>query len=179
MHGIVSLLDETHYTLVEKLWAEVAGSLGLEGFYRTPFPHFSYHVAPHYDMTMLSLALKRLAAHQRPFTVKTAGLGLFSGPQPVLYIALVRTPALSAFQQLVWQEVAPTASGSLAYYHPEQWVPHITLADGPGFQLHLPEVVRFLGYRTFQWEINLNNLALIHDTGMAQEIGLQLPFGGK
>jgi 2'-5' RNA ligase len=176
MHGVVSLLDDTHYALVENLWAEISRELGLKDFYKTPFPHFSYHVATHYDLTMLSLALKRLAANQPPFKVRTAGLGLFSGPQPVLYLALTRTSALSAFQQLVWQEVAPTASNGVGYYHPEQWMPHITLADGEGFKAHLPDVIRFLGYRSFQWEITLNNLALIYDNGATQEVGLQVPF---
>ena len=147
------------------------------GFYKTPFPLFSYHVAVDYDLTMLSLVLKRLAKNQSPFKVTTAGLGLFSGPQPVLYLALTRTPALSAFHQLVWPEVDPTASGSIAYYHPNQWMPHITLADGEGFKAHLPEVVRYLGYRSFQWEINVNNLALIYDNGSTQEVGLQVSLG--
>lgn len=177
MQGVVSLLDEVHYALVENLWTEIRDSLGLTAFYKTPFPHFSYHIAPHYDVTMLSLALKRLAASQPPFQVRTAGLGLFSGPQPVLYISLVRTPALTTFQQLVWQEVSPTASSDALYYHPEQWMPHITLADGEGFTAHMPDLVRFLGYRSFQWEIPVNNLALIYDAGAVQEVGLQVALG--
>lgn len=177
MHGVVSLLDDAHYALVENIWLEIGHALNLKNFYRTPFPHFSYHVAVDYDLTMLSLVLKRLAANQPPFKATTAGLGLFSGPQPVLYISLTRIPALSAFHQSVWQEVDPTASGSIAYYHPNQWMPHITLADGEGFKDHLPEVVRYLGYRSFQWEININNLALIYDNGSTQEIGFQVPLG--
>ncbi len=42
MHGIVSLLDDQHYQLVEDLWAELKQEFAVEGVYITPYPHFSY-----------------------------------------------------------------------------------------------------------------------------------------
>jgi len=53
MHGVVSLLDDEHYALVEHLWDEVETELGVRGLYKTPFPHFSYHVAEQYDLDLL------------------------------------------------------------------------------------------------------------------------------
>ena len=49
MHGIISLLDNDHYQLVEEVWAELEREFSVHGVYVTPYPHFSYHVAQGYD----------------------------------------------------------------------------------------------------------------------------------
>jgi len=54
VHAVVSLLDQSHYEKVEALWSELASRFGLRGIYRTPYPHFSYHVAAGYDVDRLS-----------------------------------------------------------------------------------------------------------------------------
>ena len=60
MHGIVSLLDEDHYRMVEDVWAGLEEALGVRGIFTTPFPHFSYHVADHYDVALLEPLLHPL-----------------------------------------------------------------------------------------------------------------------
>src|SRR5579871_3200774 len=86
VNGVVSLLDGEHYQQVETLWAELAERFGLRGVYVTPFPHFSYHVASHYDTGQLEPILRQVASKIHPFQIKITGLGIFTGPQPVLYI---------------------------------------------------------------------------------------------
>ena len=170
MHGVVSLLDDEHYALIEHLWDELETELGVRGLYNTPLPHFSYHVAERYDVDLLESVLPRLASNYPPFRVRTAGLGIFSGDHPVLYVAVVRSPALTALHRTLWQELAGASAGAVEYYHPEQWMPHITLADGHVLKDHLPDVARLLSARAFDWEIEVDNLALIHDTGAVQEV---------
>ena len=174
MHGVVSLLDDEHYALAEHLWDEIEAGLGVHGLYNTPFPHFSYHVAEGYDVDLLESILRRCASHCTPFRVRTAGLGVFLGDYPVLYVVVVRSPALSALQQRLWRELAGASAGTVEFYHPERWMPHITLADGDVLKDHLPDIVRMLSARAFDWEIELNNLSLIYDTGTDQ--GVQLCF---
>jgi 2'-5' RNA ligase len=173
MHGVVSLLDDEHYALVEHLWDELETKLGVRSICKTPFPHFSYHVAEGYAVGLLEPILRRLASHCGVFRVRTGGLGVFSGDYPVLYVAVVRSPALSALNQKLWQELAGASTGAVEYYHPEQWMPHITLADGDVLKDHLPEAVRLLSARAFDWEIEVTNLSLIYDTGTAQEVRLR------
>ncbi len=92
MHGIVSLLDSKHYQLVENLWAELEREFVVRGVYITPYPHFSYQIAQHYNVEQLEPILQRYTASQAAFQVKTSGLGIFNGPRPVLYISVVRSP---------------------------------------------------------------------------------------
>jgi len=179
MHGVVSLLDDEHYALVEHLSDELETELGVRALYNTPLPHFSYHVAEGYDVDLLDSILRRLASGCTKFRVRTAGLGVFSGDHPVLYVPVVRSPLLSALHQKLWWGLAVAGAGTVEYYHPERWMPHITLADGEVLKDHLPDIVRMLNARAFDWEIKVNNLSLICDTGTAQELRLRfdLPSG--
>jgi len=95
----------------------------------------------------------------------------------VLYVPVVRSPELTCFHQALWQEISRTATGSDTYYAPERWLPHVTLgfADLDGHLL--AEAVRMLGTGNFNWEISVNNVALIRDTGKQQELRERFDFG--
>jgi hypothetical protein len=57
MHGIVSLLDDRHYQLVENLWAELEREFSIRGVYVTPYPHFSYSERNfNWDITVNNIA---------------------------------------------------------------------------------------------------------------------------
>lgn len=130
MYAIVSLLDEHHYTRIEDLWHDLEVECGLSGVTLTPLPHFSWHIASEYDYRRLEASLLELAASTPPFNVRTTGLGLFTGASPVLFIPIVKDPALADFHLQVWQRSQTTAIGASPHYAPEAWVPHITLAYG-------------------------------------------------
>lgn len=170
MHGVVSLLDNKHYQLVENLWAELAREFAVSGVYVTPYPHFSYQVARHYDVESLEPVLRRFAASKTSFQVRAGGLGIFTGPHPVLYIPVVRSPELTQFHEALWQEILSTGSGIEDYYHPSHWVPHITISVGDMNKDNLSQIVRVLAERDFNWEITVDNIALIYDSIFA-------PFG--
>src|SRR5437868_3559901 len=129
MHAVVSLLDDHNSQMVEKLWAEIEREFGVRGVYRTPFPHISYHVSGEYNVDEVKTVMQVFARHTSPFHVRMAGLGVFTGTEPVLYIPIVRSPRLSEFQHELWHQVTKT-SGRLEFaYRPARWMPHITLAQ--------------------------------------------------
>ncbi|NIV30767.1 MAG: hypothetical protein GWN58_15090 [Anaerolineae bacterium] len=177
MEGIVSLLDEEHSHLTESLWSELESEFGLRGIYITPFPHFSYHVAQDYEKEELGPILQRLAQQAQEFLIQASGYGIFAGHPPVLYVPIVRTQELSQFHSTVWQHVAHTASGTIDYYRPEGWFPHITLAFGDIHKDNLPEVIRSLSERPLHWHIAINNLSFIEDTGQGQKVRFRFDFG--
>lgn len=168
MEGIVSLLDDKHYQLVEDLWAELAHEFGVRGVYITPYPHFSYSVAAHYNIESLTHILERITSNITTFQVRTDGLGMFTGAAPVIYIPVVRSLELTQLHEALWEEISPTASGTQEYYHPNQWMPHITIGFGDINRENLPPIARWLNERDFHWEITVNNIAYIQDTGTEQ-----------
>jgi hypothetical protein len=104
------------------------------------------------------------------------GLGLFTGPAPVLFLPVVRTAALSAWHQRVWDALLPAAREPLDYYHPDRWIPHITVAHGDLDPDRAAEAVRRLAGRTFDWRLTADNLACGADTGPAQGLMWRMPF---
>jgi 2'-5' RNA ligase len=170
MHGIVSLLDDQHYQLVENLWAELKREFAVEGVYVTPYPHFSYQIASNYNVEQLEDILHNFASHHTPLQVQTAGLGIFTGPQPVLYIPVVRSPELTKFHQALIEKVSSTGNGIQAYYQPDQWMPHITIGFGDLNNHNLSQIIGYLAERNFHWQITINNLAFIHDNGTRQAL---------
>jgi 2'-5' RNA ligase len=182
MQGVVSLLDDQHYARVEAIWEELGQKFDVRGMYVTPYPHFSFQVAEEYDESACESSLRELASRTPPFRVRTAGLGIFTVANPILYINIVRSPALSALHEEIWRGVRQVTPGPVShYYHPEEWAPHITLAQGDIDQDKLAEVVRYLSRRNFHWEFNVTNVSIIYDTGREQGVRCRYDFqgGGK
>ena len=170
MHAVVSLLDDTSSKMVENLWAEIDREFNVGGIYQTPFPHISYHVCGDYHLDKVKTVMQVFARHTSPFRVRMAGLGIFSGPSPVLYIPIVRSPQLAEFQHELWHQVTKS-SGRLEFaYRPARWVPHITLAQNDLTQKELAAIVRKYCTLELNQQVTLNNLALIYDMGEEHEV---------
>jgi 2'-5' RNA ligase len=176
MEGIVSLLDDTHYKLTEQLWAELEQRFGVRGIYVTPYPHFSYHVAGKYDVDKLDKALEWAARTSAPFTVSTSGIGVFTGPEPVIYIPAVRTLALTELHGRLWQALEGIGNEPWAYYHPTNWLPHITIGFDDITPANLPAIMQFLSEQQFNWEIRVDNLAHIALEGDEQKLRKTFKF---
>jgi 2'-5' RNA ligase len=177
MQGVVSLLDDRHYARVQAIWEELGQKFNVRGMYVTPYPHFSLQVAEQYEEEACESYLRSLAARTRPFRVRTAGLGIFTVANPILYIPVVRSPRLSELHRELWCNIKQRTPGAVAhYYHPDEWSPHITLAQGDIDQDKLADIVRVLSRRNFHWEFTISNLALIYDTGREQGVRCRFNF---
>ena len=177
MHGVVTLLDERHYARVEAIWEELRQKFDVRGMYVNSYPHFSYQVADAYDEEACERYLRGLAARTQPFRVRTAGLGIFTIASPILYIPLVRSLPLTELHRDIWEGVKQSTPGPVShYYHPDEWAPHITLAQGDIDHDKLADLVRVLSARNFHWEITVHNLAVIYDTGREQGVRCRFNF---
>lgn len=178
MNGVVSLLDDERYHLIENLWEELRERFGVRVAFNTPFPHFTHQVSEEYDLAAVETALKQIAENFAPFKVRTGGLGIFTGAHPVLYIPIVRNAQLNELHEAIWRTIEKEPTGDAArYYDAQMWLPHITLAQGEIDGTRLIQVVRELWSRNFHWEMEVNNLSLIYDTGAEQ--GLRCRFNFK
>lgn len=179
LEAVVSVLDARHHDRMLALWDELQQEFGVAGVFESPIPHFSYHVAAAYDIEALSEILHTCAREWAPLQVQTAGLGLFTGPQPVLYIPIVRNAPLSALQAALSQRLRPVARRPLAYYLPEHWLPHITLTLGDVGSAVLAAIITYLCPHNFRWDISINNLAIICDNCGVRGLGAQFTLTGS
>jgi 2'-5' RNA ligase len=177
MHGLVSLLPEPFYARVASIWQELARDFGLVGIQVTPYPHFSWQIAEDYDLERLEALTQEIAAQAAPFVVHTAGLALFTGEKPVIYIPVVKTARLLAFHAQVWERTEKVSSGRSVYYAPESWMPHISLAYEDVEREKIGRVMERLAFQTFNWEIIVDNIALIYEpTGEIGKLRFKYPF---
>lgn len=175
--GIISFLDAEHYRVVEDLWAELDRTFGVRAIYETPFPHFSYQVAEHYDVSALETALAPITAKQVPFEVMTTGLGIFTGEKIVLYVPVVRNQAINAFHRRIWRVAVEMAVDPWPYYEPGFWVPHITLGHNDIYD-KLPEVIALLRDRAFNWRVKVDHVAFACEDPDGEYQICRLDFGG-
>jgi 2'-5' RNA ligase len=174
--GVVALLDQRHNEAVEEIWEELRREAGILRP-QPDIPHYSYHVAESYDESAVEAALRKLAASSRPFRAWTTGLGVFTTPAPVVYVAVVRSLELSRYQRWAWWEIEPSARSSLDYYRPERWVPHITLAQQGLTADNLAAAIRLLANRELHWPIEVDNIAWVDGSSPEQPLRLRLPLG--
>jgi 2'-5' RNA ligase len=177
MYGIVSLLDDKHHELVNNLWSEFKARFGVDGVHTTPIPHFSYHVAENYDLDRLGDMLQQAATEQRPFRVRTSGLGLFTGSDPVLYVPVIRSETLLAMHFWLYDALNAIATNPVIHYRADRWLPHITLAHRDVDHELMPQVIRLLTERDFEWEIVIDNLAVLDGENELHTLWRRFPFG--
>ena len=177
MAGIVSLLDGENSARVRALWSELEREFGVRGVYATPFPHFSYHVAESYDAERLRDVLACFCREHQRFSVRTAGLGIFTGVRPVLYVPVVRDPSLVRVHAELWSTVHGSGAGEQAYYAPESWIPHITIGFGDLGKGNLGQIAAYLVERDFAWESAVDNVTLIDASGDQQAIHWRFALG--
>ncbi|MDX9953695.1 MAG: 2'-5' RNA ligase family protein [Anaerolineae bacterium] len=163
LEAVVAVLDEEHRQQVAAVWDELREKFGVADVFETPIPHFSYHVAEKYDGEALDAVLRQVARETPPFTITTAGLGVFTGPQPVLYVPVARDATLCALQAGLVERLQPIAVHPVCHYLPENWFPHITLALGTLEADKLAAIMAHLAPRSFHWHVRINNLAVICD----------------
>ena len=170
MQAVISLLDEHHRQQVVSLWEELKREFRIGATSeRVPFPHITYQGARFYDETPLRAALEHVADETDPFGVETDGVGIFTGPNPVLYLPVVRSPVLTNIHQHLWQALETVGVGIISIYGPRHWIPHITLAQGDITPTHLPALMQTLSARTFSWRIRITNLTVIETTSDAPD----------
>jgi 2'-5' RNA ligase len=180
MHGIVSLLAEPYYSKVEQLWRELELDCGLQGIKVTPIPHFSWQVASDYEVDLLRLVLKDIAAATRPFRVRTAGLGMFSGPKPVIFINVVKTDEMLHLHKLVWERTHQCAHDISPLYAPQSWIPHITLAHDDLPWQTMSCAIRKLVFQTFDWDMLVSSISVISQAdGLVGEESLHFDFSAS
>jgi 2'-5' RNA ligase len=178
VNALVSLLDHDHADELRSIWWELESRFGVTNQYVKPFTHFSYHVvADEYDLDYLQPALEDLSVKRPPFRVRTTGSGVFTGTDAVIYNGVMPTPELVALHQELWDHFTPGFGVGLPYYAPEVWVPHVTLAQGQRAGEHLSDILAFLAELDLEWDLNVDNLAVIEDGGKERGLIHQVALG--
>lgn len=179
MAASASVLDDEHSARVVALWDLLEDELGSKAVRISPLPHFSYQAARDFDLEVLTEVVEKVAAKARPLRVRTAGVGVFTGKSPVIYVPVVRSPELTRLQLALWSAGAMATENPQPEYHPASWIPHITLAQSDLGEELLPRALSLLNAQDLLWEFEIDNLAIVRGHGdKPQELLARFHLGG-
>lgn len=176
MIAIASLLSMQANQQVQHMWDLLDANCGLSEMKQTPLPHFTWQSAENYQLDAAEATLRRIASRVTPFVVLTAGIGIFTGPLPVLYLSLVKSQNMIDVHHMLWSELALLGAQVNDYYAPPRWVPHITLAIRDITPQKLACAMEGLLYYPFEMEIVVDNLALIYQVGSYDGVKVKFNF---
>ncbi len=165
MIAITSLLDNKYSDRVSELTGLLEAKFGLAGVKITPYPHLTLLTAKIPDMDELKHYLDQFCLETPVFTVRTTGLGIFPGENPVVYIPVLRTHTLNTLHNKLHHDVSEMSSEMGVFYNPNLWLPHLSLALGDMTTELLGPVLTFLCQYTFNWEIKIDNLTILRKSG--------------
>ncbi|MBC3538180.1 2'-5' RNA ligase family protein [Rufibacter sp. H-1] len=138
---------------------------GLKEVQKTPFPHITWLTVNDGSLPNLQRTLGHAAGICCRFRITTNGLGIFPGEKPVLYIPILRTSKVNQFHRQLHKAVCLISQEISAYYHPEVWVPHLSLALGDTTPEIVSQAVLYLNRSNYHWKIELDNLTLLTKNG--------------
>ena len=93
-------------------------------------PHMTLFLADEIDTLGMRSALRGLAAQTPPLPTRFPSVGIFPGPQAVMFLAPSTNRGLLDLHLRCWQVMQPYTRGIQEHYRPGVWVPHVTVGFG-------------------------------------------------
>ncbi|RAU83361.1 2'-5' RNA ligase family protein [Pontibacter arcticus] len=165
MIAIASILDKKTSERVSDLMEQLEAEFGLSGVKVTPYPHLTLLTAEIPDMEELKQYLENTCIETESFTIRTTGLGIFPGPNPVIYIPVLRTQPLNHLHRKLQVDISEMSTEMGVFYNPNMWLPHITLALGDTTTELLGPILAYLCQYNYNWEITIDNLTILQKSG--------------
>lgn len=167
MDGIATIFNGEELEHIHSVWGEMQAQCNVSDMGALIQPHFTWHVAENYRHEEVLALMENLCGKLVPFVIRTSGLGIFTGEKTVIYIGIVKTRGLLELHEQLWDVFSPLANQLSLHYSPARWVPHITIYyTDPNIMVNDHEsqqntacILNEISHRSFEWEIEVNNLA--------------------
>lgn len=165
MLAITTLLSPPNAARINRIIKGLETEFGLDDVQATADPHITYQLAGVRKLSLLKAVLREVARTTKPFPAFTTGLGVFPGPNPVIYIPVLRSDALNQLHRRIVNATAPLCLRTDKFSGPDCWMPHISLALHDTSPDLLGPVLRYLNEETFNLRLNINNIAILQQDG--------------
>jgi 2'-5' RNA ligase len=165
MLALTTLLCDPEAERINSIIKSLETKFGLDDVQATLDPHLTYQLAAVKHLDGLKDALIAVAQGTAPFVAHATGLGVFPGPQPVIYIPVLRTDALNDLHRRIRLATAPLCSQTDRYSAPDLWLPHISLALHDTTPELLGPVLMYLNEETYNLTFSIYNLAILRQQG--------------
>ena len=179
VQAVATLLTPSSDPQTEAVWDSILEITGSANLQLDGALHFSWHVAENYDLPAMMTLLSDLAHTISIFEIQTTGFGVFTALHPVLYLPIVKTERLSEFHKAIWNRIYSVSERTIPYYAPENWMPHITLANEESDFEGICKVGNLLMRKPLFMNFKVDNLAILFRSGSESGIIQRFSVGGQ
>lgn len=165
MLAITSLLNPQNADRINRIIKSLETEFGLDDVQATPEPHLTYQLAGVRKLSALNQVLRDVSRRTKSFVAHTTGLGLFPGPNPVIYIPVLRSNELNKLHQRILHATKPLCLRTDKFSGPDCWLPHISLALHDTTPELLGPVLQYLNQQTFNMKLTINNITILRQEG--------------
>lgn len=127
MIGLVSNLEGESYRDVKKRWTLFDRKYNSRAIQAYSHPHFTFQIAKTPDIRQLKSDFVKLVSGIRSFEIEVEGFRHFR--KDVIYMSVKKTRKLTRIHKLINRFMETRCHDLLELYAPENWIPHITLAQ--------------------------------------------------
>lgn len=179
MYAIISEIDPQANLKLDKLRTECLSACNLEiPRLRWPF-HLTWQSAESYRLPEIEKRVQMIARMFAPVELNVDGIGIFTGEDPVLYLTITRTPALTALNQTLWESLLPFAEGMNPLFSPDDWVPHVSFIYGEAkASKAISCVVEQLIPLQMGMTLKIEAISLVYDQEDKNGLAFQYPLTG-
>lgn len=171
MQAIATLINANSDLTATTMWKALTSACSLSGIKIPQNPHFSWMVAERFEENPVREAFADFARKVESFEVHTTGLGIFTGEKPILYLPLVKTESLLKMHGELWRALFQTGTNQNTVYHPDQWIPHVTVISEEMPVQQFACVFESIVSLDLKLTICVNNLSLIYSN--QEEAGIK------
>lgn len=171
MQALIAEFSEESNEIIRSIWKQVEMSCGEKSKVSFIYPHFTWQGAEKYQVQEFEMMLRNAFLGQKPFKIKLAGLGIFTGIKPILYLNMVKSPLVNKIHEIITEVSLPFVTAIEDYWLPENWMPHLTLVEPGTDSKIIGEFLPCLLERKFDAEIEVKSICLHTDeTGEWQRL---------
>lgn len=173
--AVIALLEAPVRARVEALFARMEAEFGVGRGFPGGVPHITFHVAGEPFDEEARAIVARVARETAPFVMASSGFGVFTGPEPVVFVNVARSPEAAV---LAARLGASPGGGASPYYEAGRWVPHITLAHGNLAGADLPGLLAWLARVPLSWELPVEAIQVARELPEGLEVLAEFALEG-
>lgn len=159
--GVVSILEGETYAETKRMWRLFERKYGSKAIQNFPHPHVSFQGGLSENLKILVLKIDDLSSKINPFPVTIEGIDTFERPKRVIFLPVKRTKILRSIHKKIDELLQEYCSWTFRYYTPQNWIPHVTLAQRDITPTNFRNAKRYLENRRFNYELTIHNICLV------------------
>jgi 2'-5' RNA ligase len=159
--GVVSILEGDAYKEVKRMWRFFEKEYDSRAIQNFPHPHLSFQGGICQDIKVVDGDLKKLCARVKPFFIRVDGINTFEKPEQVIFWEVVKTSTLQRVHRKIDALLQKYCSRTFRFYSPQNWHPHVTLAQRDLTSTNFQKAKKDLGNCHPQYKLRMHNVCLV------------------